>query len=72
MGEVYRPRDTRLGREVAIKIVARAFTADAGRLARFEREARVFASLNLRRDLNGPDDNLSDWHRDVFASKPHA
>jgi eukaryotic-like serine/threonine-protein kinase len=46
MGEVYRARDTRLGRDVAIKILSRAFTADADRLARFEREARVLASLN--------------------------
>jgi len=46
MGEVYRARDTRLGREVAIKILPRAFTADGDRLARFEREARVLASLN--------------------------
>jgi serine/threonine protein kinase len=46
MGEVYRARDTRLGREVAIKILPHAFTADADRLARFEREARVLASLN--------------------------
>ena len=46
MGEVYRARDTRLGREVAIKILPRAFTTDADRLARFEREARVLASLN--------------------------
>src|SRR5262245_24314694 len=46
MGEVYRARDTRLGREVAIKILPRAFTADTNRLARFEREARVLASLN--------------------------
>jgi serine/threonine protein kinase/Tol biopolymer transport system component len=46
MGEVYRARDTRLGREVAVKILPRAFTADSGRLARFEREARVLASLN--------------------------
>jgi Tol biopolymer transport system component len=46
MGEVYRARDTRLGRDVAIKILPRAFTADANRLARFEREARVLASLN--------------------------
>ena len=46
MGEVYRARDTRLGREVAIKILPRVFTADADRLARFEREARVLASLN--------------------------
>ena len=46
MGEVYRARDTRLGRDVAIKILPRAFTSDVDRLARFEREARVLASLN--------------------------
>ena len=46
MGEVYRAHDTRLRRDVAIKILPRAFTADPDRLARFEREARVLASLN--------------------------
>ena len=46
MGEVYRARDTRLGRDVAIKILPRVFTSDPDRLARFEREARVLASLN--------------------------
>jgi eukaryotic-like serine/threonine-protein kinase len=46
MGEVYRARDTRLGRDVAIKVLPAAFTMDPGRLARFEREARVVASLN--------------------------
>ena len=46
MGEVYRARDTKLGRDVAIKILPRLFTSDPGRLARFEREARVLASLN--------------------------
>ena len=46
MGEVYRARDTRLGREVAIKVLPPAFAEDADRLARFEREARVLASLN--------------------------
>jgi len=46
MGEVYRARDTRLGRDVAIKILPPAFTADPDRLARFEREARVLAALN--------------------------
>ena len=46
MGEVYRARDTKLGRDVAIKILPRAFTADPDRLARFEREARMLASLN--------------------------
>ena len=46
MGEVYRARDTRLDREVAIKIVPPAFKDDSHRLARFEREARTLASLN--------------------------
>jgi serine/threonine protein kinase len=46
MGEVYRARDTRLGRDVAIKVLPAAFTADPDRLARFQREARVLASLN--------------------------
>jgi eukaryotic-like serine/threonine-protein kinase len=46
MGEVYRARDIKLRRDVAIKILPRAFTRDAERLARFEREARVLASLN--------------------------
>ena len=46
MGEVYRARDTKLGRDVAIKILPQAFTTDPERLARFEREARVLASLN--------------------------
>ena len=46
MGEVYRARDTQLGREVAIKVLPPAFVADRDRLARFEREARVLASLN--------------------------
>src|SRR5215510_12456364 len=46
MGEVYRARDTKLGRDVAIKILPRAFTTDPERLARFEREARVLAALN--------------------------
>jgi TolB-like protein/Flp pilus assembly protein TadD len=46
MGEVYRAADTRLGREVAIKVLADSFAADRDRIARFEREARVLASLN--------------------------
>jgi eukaryotic-like serine/threonine-protein kinase len=45
MGEVYRAEDTRLGREVAIKVLPAAFVADPDRVARFEREARVLASL---------------------------
>ena len=46
MGEVYRARDAKLNRDVAIKVLPAAFAADPERLARFEREARVLASLN--------------------------
>src|SRR5262249_4293559 len=46
MGEVYRGRDTRLGREVAIKVLPDVFVADPDRLARFEREAKLLAALN--------------------------
>jgi serine/threonine-protein kinase len=46
MGEVYRARDTKLDREVAIKILPESFARDSGRVARFEREAKVLAALN--------------------------
>ncbi len=46
MGEVYRARDTRLGRDVALKVLPEAFANDSERMARFEREAKVLASLN--------------------------
>jgi len=46
MGEVYRAKDTKLGREVAIKLLLEEVSADPERMARFEREARVLASLN--------------------------
>jgi Tol biopolymer transport system component len=46
MGEVYRGEDTRLGRSVAVKVLPEAFVAEPERLARFEREARLLASLN--------------------------
>jgi serine/threonine protein kinase len=46
MGQVFRARDTRLGRDVAIKFLPDAFAEDADRLARFRREAKMLASLN--------------------------
>ena len=46
MGEVYRARDSRLARDVALKVLPEAFARDADRMRRFEREAKVLASLN--------------------------
>ncbi len=46
MGEVYRARDSKLDRDVAIKVLPDAFAADPERLARFEREAKTLAALN--------------------------
>jgi serine/threonine protein kinase len=46
MGEVYRARDTRLDRDVALKILPESFASDPDRLMRFEREAKTLASLN--------------------------
>src|SRR5437867_3006553 len=46
MGEVYRARDSRLRRDVAVKIVPASLAANADRLQRFEREAQILASLN--------------------------
>src|SRR6186713_3510163 len=46
MGEVYRARDTKLGRDVALKVLPNVFTLDPDRIARFKREAQVLASLN--------------------------
>jgi serine/threonine protein kinase/Tol biopolymer transport system component len=46
MGEVYRARDTKLKRDVALKVLPEIFAADPGRLSRFQREAEVLASLN--------------------------
>jgi len=46
MGEVYRARDTKLDRDVALKILPESFATDTDRVARFKREAQVLASLN--------------------------
>ena len=46
MGEVYRAHDTKLGRDVAIKVLPEQFARDPERLARFQREAKMLASLN--------------------------
>jgi eukaryotic-like serine/threonine-protein kinase len=46
MGEVYRAHDPKLGRDVAIKVLPEAFARDADRMARFQREAKVLASLS--------------------------
>ena len=46
MGEVYRARDAKLGRDVALKVLPEAFARDTDRMARFQREAKVLASLN--------------------------
>ena len=46
MGQVYRARDTKLDRDVALKVLQQAFTDDSDRLARFEREAKVVAALH--------------------------
>src|SRR5262245_47023934 len=46
MGEVYRARDTKLGRDVAIKVLPDAVATDPERLARFNREAQILAALN--------------------------
>ena len=46
MGDVYAAMDSKLGRSVAVKFLPEAFAGDADRLARFDREARVLATLN--------------------------
>src|SRR5262245_43166439 len=46
MGEVYRARDAKLNRDVALKVLPEAFASDPERLARFQREAQLLASLN--------------------------
>jgi serine/threonine protein kinase len=65
MGEVYRARDTQLGREVAIEFLPDAFSRDGDRLARFEREAKLLASLNHPKSWGDGDGHhrRRDWKR---------
>ena len=53
MGEVYRARDTRLGRDIALKILPTSFKSDPERLTRFRREAQLLASLRRRNVIAG-------------------
>jgi eukaryotic-like serine/threonine-protein kinase len=64
MGEVYRARDLRLGREVALKLLPEQFVRDTQRLARFERETQVLASLNQP--------NIAALHEIVAVEGSHA
>src|ERR1700688_1195544 len=60
MGEVYRAKDTKLGREVAIKVLPGSFAADRDALARFEREAKSVAALSHPNILSIHDFGTSD------------
>jgi Tol biopolymer transport system component len=62
MGEVYRARDPRLGRDVAIKVLPESFATDAGRRERFEREARAVAGLSHPNIVNVHDTGVHDGH----------
>jgi serine/threonine protein kinase/Tol biopolymer transport system component len=76
MGEVYRARDSKLGREVALKVLPAAFASDAERMSRFRREAQVLASLNHpniaavygMEDGSLPDDKAPTVHLDPASS----
>jgi serine/threonine protein kinase len=53
MGEVYQAHDTKLGRDVAVKVLPEAFAHDPERLARFQREAKMFATIFGLQHSNG-------------------
>src|SRR5262245_36457297 len=73
MGEVWRARDTRLAREVAVKVLPGEFAADAGRLKRFEKEARAASALNHPNIVTiydiGSSDSLSFIAMELVAGK---
>jgi hypothetical protein len=69
MGEVYRARDTRLGREVAVKVLSAEFSADPQRRARFEQEARAASALNHPNIVSIHDIGAHDAH--LFIAMEH-
>ncbi len=73
-GEVYRARDARLGRDVAIKILSEAFASEPGRLKRFEREARSASALNHLNIVTiydiGSSDSISYIAMELVAGEP--
>src|SRR6516165_4188334 len=72
MGEVYRARDSRLNRDVAIKVLPSDVAADHDRLARFEREAQVLVSLNHPNiaQIHGVEESPACWARAIWPHNP--
>jgi serine/threonine protein kinase len=73
MGEVYRARDARLNRDIALKVLPEVFATDSDRLARFKREAQVLASLNGRWQVSTAGGTRPAWAlsgREMFYAAP--